>query len=279
MVSLVGEIFDYLHKNGFIDKSGFKYFTTPFGNTTSRLYIDPMTSLILREGLTKIHEGKSFSTYGLLHMLTCCPDSELLNVGKTDYEELESLGQKLEDELIITPNNLPMLQDVYMHYSTLKTMWLWSRWIDEDKEETMCDDFNIGPGDIYRHVESAGWLLYAAGMVAELLHYKKMTFELEALRLRVRYGIKAELLELAALEGVGRVRARMLFKHGYQTLVDLKPATAEHLASIKTIGKSLAQNIVTQIHHPTKKAFTPKKHAFTQDEIEPIAEINEVWTD
>jgi helicase len=127
-------------------------------------------------------------------------------------------------------------------------------------------------------VESAGWLLHAAGMIAELLHYKKMTFDLEALRLRVRYGIKEELLELAALEGVGRVRARMLFKHGYYTLADLKPATADHLASIKTIGKSLAQSIVNQIHNPAPKRFTARK-AFTQDEIEPVAEINEVWTD
>jgi replicative superfamily II helicase len=102
-VGLVGDIFDYLHKNGFIDKSGFKYFTTPFGNTTSRLYIDPMTSLILREGLTKIHEGKSFSTYGLLHMLTCCPDSELLNVGKSDYEELESFKPKTRGRIDHNP--------------------------------------------------------------------------------------------------------------------------------------------------------------------------------
>jgi helicase len=279
LVSLVGDIFEYLRKNGFIDKSGFKYFTTPFGNTTSRLYIDPMTSLILREGLTKIHEGKSFSTYGLLHMLTCCPDSEMLNVSKSDYEELESLSQKLEDELIITPNNLAQLQDVYTYYATLKTMWLWSRWIDEDKEENMCDDFNVGPGDIYRHVESAGWLLHAAGKIAELLHYKKMTFDLEALRLRVRYGIKEELLELAALEGVGRVRARMLFKNGYHTLADLKPATAAHLASIKTIGKSLAESIVQQIHNPAPKRFAPKPHSFTHVDTDPVGEITEVWTD
>jgi helicase len=279
LVSLVGNIFEYLHKNGFIDKSGFKYFTTPFGNTTSRLYIDPMTSLVLREGLTKIHEGKSFSTFGLLHMLTCCPDSEMLNVGKSDYEELESLANKIEDELIIGPNDLPELQDVYTYYATLKTMWLWSRWIEEEKEETMCDDFNVGPGDIYRHVESAGWLLHAAGMIAELLHYKKMTFDLEALRLRVRYGIKEELLELAALEGVGRIRARMLFKHGYYTLADLKPATAAHLASIKTIGKSLAESIVQQIHNPRPKRFAPKPHSFTHVDTDPVAEITEVWTD
>jgi helicase len=281
---LVNDIFDFLHKSGFIEKSGVRYFTTPFGNTTSRLYIDPMTSLTLREGLTKIHEGRTFSTRGLLHMLTCCPDSELLNVGKSDYEQLEVLSRKIEDELVLTPTDLPLLQDAYAYYATLKTMWLWSRWIDEDKEESMCDDFNIGPGDIYRHVESAGWLLYAAGMIAQLLHFKKLTFDLEALRLRVRYGIKEELLELAALEGVGRVRARMLFKHGYHKLADLRGSSAEHLAGIKTIGKSLAQSIVQQILHPSSaKKFGFRRHGFTQDQIEPAAETAgdgaQAWTD
>ncbi len=279
LVSMVSDIFDFLHKKGFIDKSGFKYFTTPFGNITSRLYIDPVTSLILREGLTKVHEGKSISTYGLLHMLTCCPDSELLSVGKSDYEELENLANKIEGELIITPQDLSMLQDAYAYYATIKTMWLWSRWIEEEKEETMCDDFNVGPGDIYRHVESAGWLLYAAGMVAQLLHYKQLTFELEELRRRVRYGIKNELLELAGLEGVGRIRARILFKHGYHTIADLKTTTEGHLSSIKTIGKSLAQSIVQQIHHPTHKKFDVKPHSFTHVDTDPVAEINEVWTD
>jgi helicase len=281
LVGLVGDIFEYLNKNGFIDKSGFKYFTTPFGNITSRLYIDPMTALILRDGLTKVHQGKSFSTYGLLHMLTCCPDSELLSVGKSDYDEIENLANKLEDELIVTPNDLPMLQDVYIYYATLKTMWLWSRWIDEEKEETLCDDFNIGPGDIYRHVESAGWLLHAAGMIAELLHYKMMTFDLEAMRLRMRYGIKEELLELASLEGVGRIRARILFKHGYHRLADLKTANAPHLASIKTIGKSLAESIVHQIHNPNVSLRGAKRRSnlFTQADADPVGEITEAWTD
>ncbi len=281
MIDLISEIFDFLHKNGFIDKSGFRFFTTPFGNYTSRLYIDPMTSLTLREGLDKIHKGKSFSTYGLLHMLACCPDSEMLSVGKADYEELESLSAKLEDELILTPNDLPQLQDAYTFYGTLKTMWLLSRWIDEDKEEAMCDDFNVGPGDIYRHVESAGWLLYAAGMIAELYHYKKLTFELETLRSRVRYGIKEELLELASLTGVGRVRARMLLKHGYHKLGDLKFATIEQLASIKTIGKALAKDIVHQINHPTHKRQYKNPAMATVESVDdaPVEELPSEWTD
>jgi len=87
------------------------------------------------------------------------------------------------------------------------------------------------------------------------------------------------LLELASLDGVGRIRARILFKHRYHTLAGLKGATADHLASIKTSRKSLAQSIVQQIHNPSPKKFATKKN-FTQDEIEPVAaEINEIWTD
>lgn len=256
LLDLIGEIFDFLHQNGFIDKSGFRFFTTPLGNTTSRLYIDPITSLTLREGLTKIHQGKNFSDLGLLHLMACCPDSEMLSVGKTDYEELESLANKIDDELILSPHDLPMLQDSYTFYATLKTMWLLGRWIEEEKEETLCDDFNVGPGDIYRHVESAEWLLYAAGCIAELYHYKKLSFNIEDLRHRVRYGIRPELLELASLKGVGRVRARQLYVHGYHKLADLRSVSESSLGSIKTIGKSLAHDILEQLKNPLKRKNT-----------------------
>jgi helicase len=95
----------------------------------------------------------------------------------------------------------------------------------------------------------------------------------------VRYGIKKELLELASLEGVGRIRARILFKHGYHTLEDLKSVSADHLAGIKSIGKSLGASIVQQIHHPIHKRLAPKPHSFTHVDTDPVAEITEVWTD
>ncbi len=276
LISLIGEIFDFLHQNGFIDKSGFRFFTTPFGNATSRLYIDPMTALTLRDGLKKIHDGKSFSPYGILHLLTCCPDSEILNVGKSDYEQLEQLSHQLEDELILTGNDLPALQDAYMFYATLKTMWLLSRWLDEDKEETLCDDFGVGPGDIYRHVESAEWLLYAAGQIAQLNHFQNLTFIIETLRTRIRYGIKEELLELASLHGVGRIRARMLFAHGYHKLADLNRVSESELSSIKTIGRALAKDILKQLNAPAARPRMPFG-AYQEQHTEetPVTE----WTD
>jgi helicase len=259
LIELIGNIFEFLHEKGFIEKSGFRYFATPFGNHTSRLYIDPLTSLTLRDGLKKIHEGKSFSHIGLLHLMACCPDSELLSVGKADYELLEEFAAKCEDELVMSEKDIAMLEDMYTYFSTLKTTWMIDQWISEEKEETICDSFGIGPGDIYRHIESAQWLLYAAGLIAELFQYKNLTFTLGHLRNRIQYGIKEELLDLVTLKGVGRVRARQLFHKGYKNLSDLKFVDEESLSSIKTIGRSLARDILHQIQiPPTKKQFHTK---------------------
>ena len=147
------------------------------------------------------------------------------------------------------------------------------RWIEEEKEEALCDDFRVGPGDIYRHVESMQWLLHAAGNIAELNHYKKLTFVLESLGRRVRYGIKEELLELASLHGVGRVRARLLFAHGYHKLGDLRFVSAEALSSIKAIGRTLAKDILAQINTPVLKQ--PKSKQAAQE----VLENETVWTD
>lgn len=256
LLELIGNIFEFLHEKGFIEKSGFRYYATLFGSHTSRLYIDPLTSLILRDGLKKIHDGKSFSSLGLLHLMTCCPDSELLSVGKVDYEIIEDFAAKCEDELIMTEQDIAMLEDVYTYLSTIKTTWMLDQWIEEEKEETMCDSFNVGPGDIYRHIESAQWLLYAAGLIANMFEFKNLTFTIEHLRNRIKYGIKEELLSLVSLKGVGRVRARHLFHKGYKNLTDLKFVDVEELASVKTIGKSLARDIIQQVHSPaSKKSF------------------------
>ena len=126
-------------------------------------------------------------------------------------------------------------------------------WIEEEKEDLICDQFGVGPGDVYRHVESSQWILYAAGVIADLFQLGRTAFFLENLRRRIQYGIKEELLELASLRGVGRIRARTLFKKGYKDLSSLKNATAEELSEIPQIGKSLAKEIVEQLSSPIRK--------------------------
>ncbi|MBF0595339.1 MAG: DEAD/DEAH box helicase [Candidatus Omnitrophica bacterium] len=247
LISLVGTVFDFLHKEQFIDKSGFRYFATPFGNRTSRLYIDPVSALVIRKGLAKAAAGKSFSGVGLLHLIASTPDSEMLNVGKKDQEGLEDFIMKVEDELIVNRDDVAELNDYYASMAILKTVWLLTRWIDEESEEEICERFDIGPGDIFRHTESAQWLLYAAQSIAEVYQFKKLTHFLEDLRNRVRYGIKEELLDLTRLRGVGRARARILFGHGFNKSTDLKTTTEDSLGKIRGIGLALAKDLLKQI--------------------------------
>jgi helicase len=247
VMEIITEIFEFLHKEGFIEKSGYRFFPTPFGSLTSRLYIDPVTSMTIRDGFAQIKESAKLPTIGLIHLMTCTPDSPVLNVGKNDLSEVESFANHFKDDWVLTPDNFDMFTDFYKYLATLKTTWMLTQWMEEEKEEMICDQFNIGPGDIYRHVESIGWLLYAAGLIAELTRKKSLTFQLEKLRNRLRYGVKDELLELIQLKGVGRVRARNIYNKGIHDLNKLKKMSVEELSHIPTIGKSLADDILSQI--------------------------------
>jgi len=247
LLELITDIFDFLLREGFIEKNGLRYFATAFGQCISRLYLDPLSGIRLRDGLKKSHHNHIGSPVGLLHLICCCPDVELMNVGKNDPIELEEFVHKHTDEFIMTQADLAELEDIYFYFASLKMTSLLSRWIDEEKEDTLCDQFNIGPGDIHRINETIEWLLHAAGVIAELFEFKKLTFTLEDLRMRIQYGIREELLELVSLKGVGRIRARNLHDKGYKHLKDLKFASVDDLAKINQIGKTLAQDILSQL--------------------------------
>jgi helicase len=252
MIDTIGRIFEFLQRENFIEKSGYRFFATTFGSLTSRLYIDPLTAMTLRDAL-KLSENKGgLTALGALHMICCCPDNPILKLGQKDIPDVEEFASHFRDEFILTPNNCGYLEDLYTHTATIKTSWLLLHWIEEEREETICEQFNVGPGDLYRYIESAQWLIYAAVSIAELMMKKKVTFELEEVRQRLRYGIKKELVDLAQLKGVGRVRARVLFQAGYPTIQELKFAPLEKLADLPNIGKSLAKDILDQAVNPPR---------------------------
>lgn len=251
LLDVIGDVFDFLSTEGFIEKNGFRFNATPFGQCTSRLYIDPASAIVLRDGLKKIHGGKSFSNVGLLHMLACCPDNPLLKPGKGDTEDLEFFISNYQDELILSESEIPVLGDFMMYLSVAKTTMMMSRWIEEEKEETICDQFSIGPGDIFRHIESTLWLIGAAMTFAELFNFSTLTWPLAHLKNRVRYGVKEELTELTQLKGIGRVRARNLFDQGFKTFTDLRQANPDDIAEVDKIGKTLTKELLQQIAKTT----------------------------
>ena len=259
LIEMIGEIFTFLHQNGFIDKSGFRYLPTPFGQCTSRLYIDPLTALTLREGFNKLTPQSSATPGGLLQLMCCCPDSPRLNVSKKDWDWLEAFAAQYEGDFILDKDDILGQGDYRAYLGILKTMAMLMDWMEEEKEETICEACGIGPGDIYRLTESVGWLLHAGIVFAELFRRPPLSLTLAQLRNRIRYGIKAELLSLVQLKGIGRIRARILFKKGYRRLPDLQRSSVEDLAAIKQIGKALASDIHKQLPKLSQPTSRPAR--------------------
>ncbi len=67
---------------------------------------------------------------------------------------------------------------------------------------------------------------------------------------RIKNGVKDELLELIKLRGVGRVRARVLFDNGFRDLGRLRRADVKSLARLRTIGDGVAKSIKKQLGDP-----------------------------
>jgi helicase len=106
--------------------------------------------------------------------------------------------------------------------------------------------YGIGPGDIRSRVENGEWLLYSMREIARL-YGDPLVGQLNPLVLRIRYGIKEELLPLVKLRNIGRKRARVLFGAGFGTIEELSTASHRELESLPGIGKHIAMGIKEQV--------------------------------
>ena len=107
--------------------------------------------------------------------------------------------------------------------------------------------YRVEPGDLLRLVQTSEWLLHAMHELAKLFQQVDLLRRLNELRIRVRNGVKLELIPLVQLEGVGRIRARMLYKSGYRTFESLKKVSITSLATVPLIGVVTAKKIKGQV--------------------------------
>jgi helicase len=129
--------------------------------------------------------------------------------------------------------------------------------MDEKDEEVMLEKYNVRPGEIRVKLDLADWLLYASEELARLNKKQKLISIIIKTRMRMRYGVKEELLPLLKLQGVGRVRARKLFNNGIKDIGDVTKADVTTLAHI--IGKNIAFDIKKQVGQDMGKVIVPER--------------------
>ena len=129
----------------------------------------------------------------------------------------------------------------------IKTARMLQDWISEQSEKDLTENFNIGMGDVHRYVQSAEWLLYSASEIVRVCNIRNQMPEISSIKQRVKYGVRAELLELVSIKGIGRVRGRMLYSHDLRNLADLYNVPFDDLAGVPIIGTSIAKSVKQQL--------------------------------
>jgi len=208
-----------------------------------------LSALILKKALEKSC-GRETSSLSFLHAVCSTPDVQSLYLRSRDTW-VEEKAEKHLGEILIEPPTIS--SDEYEWFlSDLKTASLLEDWVNELTEDAIVNKYDVGPGDIYNIIEMVSWLLHAAREFARMYNFECVS-ELSDLIIRVRYGCKKELLNLVSLKGIGRVRARALYKEGFKTINDLRGVPVKRIAQIKSIGEAIAQSIKKQIGEEYKK--------------------------
>ena len=227
----------FLSSNSFIEKNGEHYTATRFGTMTSMLYIDPLTAVQFMDAVKDASRGTSHSL-GFLHVISSCDDF---------FPQFSLRSGDHGTALHILENHSSETIKRLSEYDFSRSLLALQYWITESSELSLSDDLGIESGDMYRMAESAERLAYCLREMARLAGRTDLLGELDSLRTRIRYGINEELVDLVRVRGIGRIRARILYRGGIKDIAALSKVSEARLAGMGKIGIITARKIKTEI--------------------------------
>ena len=234
----IHSLLQYLSDEGLIIMRNELLMATTLGKRISLLYIDPKTGIHFKKNLDNYNSNKINDGTNFLHWI--CDSYDFyprLTLRQNEIEYFERMFEK---------HKLSSYGLSNYDYS-LKNLIILLEWIDESSEANLNEKIGVEPGDLYRMVETTYWLSYCLYEIAKLIGRKDLLAEINILRLRIRHGIKSELIPLIQLEGIGRIRARSLYKAGITNVNQIDKISESKLGSIPKIGVKLARKLKNQI--------------------------------
>ncbi|AEH24478.1 ATP-dependent DNA helicase [Pyrococcus yayanosii] len=228
----------FLLENEFIEMNLEGGFTPlPLGIRTAQLYVDPLTAKLFKDHLEDIEKGPN--PLGVFHLLALTPDMPPLPVRRKEFSDWVDYAYEMEEYLYV---EIPWDgYEMEKFLRALKTAKLLLDWINEVPEAKIMENYGIEPGDLHRLVELADWLVYSMAEVARVLGMENSAKYLRDLQLRVRHGVREELLPLVKLPMIGRKRARALYNAGFKTLEDIAKARPEDIKKVEGIGPKVLE--------------------------------------
>jgi helicase len=251
--SIIAKNLKYLYDEEMIEVYGENVNATRFGKRVSELYIDPLSAVIIRDAIKK--ERTDLTDLSFLHLISHTPD--MGPIIRPFSQEQDEIGVFVDEHKPEFPSPIPDEWEDRIGYEEflgeIKTARVLGSWIEEYSEDQIIERFRVQPGDLYRTLENAKWLLHATHELASLFGNREVQPQVLGLMVRVEKGVKKELLPIVKLEGVGRVRGRILYNAGYKSIKEVKSADLDDLINIPLIGPKLAKKIKEQVGGFVKK--------------------------
>jgi len=222
---------------------------TLLGKRISELYLDPLTARHLIDCTARWHEKTT--PFSLLQIVSNTIEMRpLLRVKGSEQEIINGeLLQRYEMLLMEEPSAFDFEYDDFIN--SIKTSLFFDSWIDEKKEDFLLEKYGIRPGEIRVKLETADWLLYGTEELARVEGYKEVIKEIHKLRLRLKHGVKEELLPLLKIKGIGRARARKLHNNNIKDIGDLSKIDPTTLSQI--LGTAVSESVKKQLGEEIKE--------------------------
>ena len=237
LYEMSSSIIDTFAEWGFVTKSGSAYQATRVGKRISELYIDPLTAKWLLDTLPYANDdlGILFIISNTLEMRPYAKTTDEAEMALSDYLPL------LKKASIDFDEEMPFYDPV----KPMSTALMLNDWANEIPERDIIAKYGSTPGYLFTKITNADWLLYSSIELAKLIGVN--VAKLHEARVRVKYGVKKELLDLIRLEQVGRVRARLMYNNGIRRVADLRKEGSEEKIT-KLFGKEIAKRIIEQVN-------------------------------
>jgi len=230
-------VIEELKEWGFVEeKEGLNL--TPIGNRITQLYVDPLTAY---RYITYFSDLKIYNDFDILFILCTATEMPLVYVRGDEEDKIfsEFLSEK-NASYFGNPENYDMLE-------TYKTAKMFDAWINEKSENYINSEFDVPPGLLHQKIEIGEWLAYSASEIGKILKFDEIKIKkLMEIRTRIKYGIKAELIELITIKGIGRIRARALFNAGFVDKESIRKGHVDEIAKILK-SKKIAENIKEEV--------------------------------
>lgn len=217
---------------------------TEIGRRVSELYLDPLTAHQLIEGLARTKPNTPLFSFAQLISFTL----EMRPLLRVKAREQENIEQALVSQTLLVDEPSIYYDEYEDFINSVKTALFFGEWADEKDEEYLLEKYTVRPGEIRGKLEVADWLLYASYELARMMKMQPLLKEIVKARIRLRYGVKEELLPLLRLKGIGRVRARKMHNNKIKTINDVKKADISTLRSI--LGEKVAIETKKQVEIP-----------------------------